>query len=244
MARRPRRAPRSRRPRNGRNRSIAKSVAQLRANVPYVTKRVPADPPFRNLNFMRIYTHRIDVVNIPGSVNTGYNYPINFWDPVTYIFAEPEPTKQDLGLSITPTILGGIATAYYAKANIDVALISVKMWGPMREDIPIRLHMLPNPDDIDCQSFGADVGTNTRRAKIGLSAPKYYWVSATGPQKSNVLVEARFDTSNLAEAHKSAPLMLGYIDVTIGTRNPAGTAKTQFFHRKHSDGVRRDAPSA
>lgn len=225
MANKPRRAPRSSRPRSNRFKQIAKTVSRIRTNVPFRSRRIPADPPFRSMTFERTFTHRIDIVNIPGSASDGFNYPNNFWDPVTYVFNSKTPNKQDSNLAITPAILLKIVSSYYSKTNVSVALTAVKLWGPVREDLPIRMEFSPNEDDVQALSVGSDVGTATKRARIAFTSPQKYWLDVSSTAN---LVQIKFETSHLELEHITGVLTLGYLDVTVSTRNNIGTDKLVY----------------
>lgn len=231
MVNRSRRPPRRSRPRVNRSRQLVRAVSRLRANVPYKTRRIPPDPPFRSLNFERTFTHRVNIVNLIGSSKAGFNMPTNFWDPVVYVFASPDPSKQDLSLQVTPLVLAEIVQTYYARTNVDIALTAVKLWGPMTEDIAIQMEFGPNENDPESLMFGSDSGTATKRPRLGFTSPQKYWISPKGGSKNMNLIQAKFSTSYLSEAHKTNTFVLGYMDLTISTRNNIGTAGFTKFEQ-------------
>lgn len=236
MANKPRRAPRSSRLRSNRIKQISKSISRIRTNVPFRSRRIPADPPFRSMTFERTFTHRINIVNIPTSTTPGFHYPKDFWDPVTYVFNVKNPSASDLSLAITPNILLGIVTSYYAKTNVVTSLNSVKLWGPIREDIPIRMEFAPNEDDTQALSTGTDVGTATKRARIAFTSPQKFWLDSNSTIN---LVQVKFETSHIEQDYTKGVLTLGYLDVTISTRNNKGADKI-YYSKK--DGIH--APDA
>lgn len=229
MVRRTRRpSRRSRRP-NQRRSNIVRTVSRLRGNKPFVTRRIASDPPFRNLNFQRTFTHRIECINMPGSTS-GFILPVNSWDSVVFNVGSTDPTKANSNMTITPLVIHSIVTSYYAKSHIDFAVNSVKLWGPLREDIPIRLEFAPDETDRQSTVMASDVGTATRRARIGFATPQLKWLTLNDVTKSTPIVEVQWDTTHLRDTVPRT-LTLGYLDMAITTRNTmSNLADKGYFH--------------
>lgn len=187
------------------------------------------------MTFQRTYTHRIEVFNTSGT--RGFVFPTNSWDPVMYNFAFQNPGKANSELTITPTVLHTIVTSYYARSSVDFALVSVKVWGPTREDVPIRVHFSPNDQDPGISIMGSDVGTATNRPKVGVTSPILFWLDNTSATKDLAVASVQWDTTHLTEDFSTRTLILGYVDVTIATRNSLGKLTVQPYHHVTMSGV-------